>query len=1066
MMKLKDPGKVHNQGEERVTADGPAYSSNESKSINGRKTIANKILNRLRSGKTDNGSKNDKKKVASSPDKGRLFRRGGRAQSSPTLTSVEENASVETQLKRGQSDDALKIEQKESKGELEGSNSGDLSSRVDGTSSNSNQEDDCDEDDQSFVKVMAPPAFRPTGANEVIVSTNNHESTINEISCIPENDSTDSLNFKKSVGTELHSSLPLVNTSVEPSSLLKPSIEAPASSLETNTAHSPVPLPPKLLRSLISSSTFGDQSLASLDHPLAPSTSLSTLQRSTSKTYAVKRTTSSLSHYQTTPIEKHYELSNQILTAFESHYTNEVWLTAYRVGLQFIEIALLEIPKHGYYRSSRHERERMQCNLDAARVAQMLSDLLLKAAKEPDMVAHDPESLHAAGLFGNIEHIKKLEEMAFNMIEQASSDQECRDPNESSLIRLDVGGDIVSPQQTSRGHKDEPEKTESNDRDDWVVCEVVGNVVGNAVDTIRSCSGGGIVSASKSTDALDRAIVRSPEQSRPLPNSSVIPNSRSESESRRLPLPPLPTPLPNQRTSSASELTKRNANRRSFKSSLSDSSSTLVPPPPPALSVSITSSFIADGSFAEGTSVISIHSSDKGEAETLQLEKALFLTGLEVSVIEESNEESNVIATTNDFQSKALSNEVDSERVGKGDLSANNNDPATRSTDFNQSSTNMRISCTQGLLELKTLAAFYYDDFVALQVEGRVRIKFVNTYQGRIPESTNGCAVIAPLICIHHLLNDDSHVSNDFLPDFEIQQVVDCETPSILKSIRQQLRLSDHAFLIPSDVHDYLLAQGQLCQSQFLNVTGGNILDESHLHTLIELLDKAHDSNTNVRIAATFFFHEHVVAILKVRRRQAGRQTASPKFCYEFVDSLPFKAMLRREHETDDDMFNRFKIPLHEANIIAPPKADLRETSGMSSVYRYGRDRSNDTDYISSTENSESTINEANAAEARTAFQAIRATQGSFESYDHLLFQNSDPGSDAFQYFDDDGNTVIIPRTVRIRCFDGESLEALLRWYACSVFTNENVSYINQYSWNDAKCDFDPRVFQAFIWSN
>jgi hypothetical protein len=339
--------------------------------------------------------------------------------------------------------------------------------------------------------------------------------------------------------------------------------------------------------------------------------------------------------------------------------------------------------------------------------------------------------------------------------------------------------------------------------------------------------------------------------------------------------------------------------------------------------------------------------------------------------------------------------------------------------------------------------------------------------QGRVPESTNGCAVIAPLVCIHHLLNDDSHVSNDFLPDFEIQQVIDIETPSILKSIRQQLRLSDHAFLIPSDVHDYLLAQGQLCQSQFLNVTGGNILDENHLHALIDLLEKAHDKDANLRIAATFFFHEHVVAILKVRRRTAGRQT-SPKFCYEFVDSLPFKTMLRRENETDDDMFSRFKIPLNEANIVNPDTNGPRVASNMSSVYDSTRAGSSDKGHFSCSEPSESNdlnSNTFNSSKAQQNFQTGTVNSGSFENYDHLLLQNSDVESDC-QYLDDDGNCIIVPRTARVRCFDGESLEAVLRWYACSVFTNENISYINQYSWNDAKCDFDPRVFQAFIWSN
>jgi hypothetical protein len=62
----------------------------------------------------------------------------------------------------------------------------------------------------------------------------------------------------------------------------------------------------------------------------------------------------------------------------------------------------------------------------------------------------------------------------------------------------------------------------------------------------------------------------------------------------------------------------------------------------------------------------------------------------------------------------------------------------------------------------------------------------------------------------------------------------------------------------------------------------------------------------------------------------------------------------------------------------------------------------------------------------------------------------------------------IIPNPVnaaRIRCLDDEALKATLRWYACSVFTPENAAYIDTYQWDEKLSDFDPRVFQAFIWT-
>jgi hypothetical protein len=54
---------------------------------------------------------------------------------------------------------------------------------------------------------------------------------------------------------------------------------------------------------------------------------------------------------------------------------------------------------------------------------------------------------------------------------------------------------------------------------------------------------------------------------------------------------------------------------------------------------------------------------------------------------------------------------------------------------------------------------------------------------------------------------------------------------------------------------------------------------------------------------------------------------------------------------------------------------------------------------------------------------------------------------------------------MRMRCLDAESLRIALQWYACSVFSVEDATYIDTYQWDDNLADFDPRVFQAFVWS-
>lgn len=54
---------------------------------------------------------------------------------------------------------------------------------------------------------------------------------------------------------------------------------------------------------------------------------------------------------------------------------------------------------------------------------------------------------------------------------------------------------------------------------------------------------------------------------------------------------------------------------------------------------------------------------------------------------------------------------------------------------------------------------------------------------------------------------------------------------------------------------------------------------------------------------------------------------------------------------------------------------------------------------------------------------------------------------------------------VRIRCKDQSALESVLQWYALSKFSEAHCDFIDANEWNDGMCDFDPRVFQGFVWS-
>jgi hypothetical protein len=524
-----------------------------------------------------------------------------------------------------------------------------------------------------------------------------------------------------------------------------------------------------------------------------------------------------------------------------------VYKVAYALGLRFIETALLEIPKHGYFYSARHERERMQSSLEAVRVAQLLEELQVQDASCSDR-----------------QRVQQLRALALDQVQQASNDQA-------------ESGEYGTQYESRRAQTEAELRQLPSGQNDWIVC-----------DQLLLCgdSFSRIVCPEQAEEPVDLKVSLFDEE-----------DERYYAESRL------------GRAVTAPAWSPENWHGGSWGSEELTF--------PPFMRKSEGSMNAADPSFAI-TRKISTES---------QLERALYLSGFEVSLSRH------------------------------GSVDADERTPAPTSHSEGSPSTSDR-------LVLDTLCDLYHEDFGALCTSGRIRISYASTYQGRIPESTNGCTVIAPLLCIHHLL--DNPIPDPGLTDATIKQVIDSETPGILTQLRGELGLSAQAFLIPSDAHDYLIKNGQLAQSQFVNVLGGNILDECHIASLVGALE----SGMQRKLAATLFFHEHVVAILKVRREH-------DKFWYDVIDSLPKK----------------------------------------KTVIRMG--------------------------ESTAAFHRRLALSSSLEEME-----------DAF-----------LPMTARIRCLDAEALTVFLKWYACSKFSSENTSYIDQYEWDETSCDFDPRVFQAFIWS-
>lgn len=165
--------------------------------------------------------------------------------------------------------------------------------------------------------------------------------------------------------------------------------------------------------------------------------------------------------------------------------------------------------------------------------------------------------------------------------------------------------------------------------------------------------------------------------------------------------------------------------------------------------------------------------------------------------------------------------------------------------------------------------------FNDLRAANRIQVFRLSTFQGRYSHSTNGCAVISPLVVSHHLQ------SRSAVSDQEIVDVIDRECGPLLREVRGKLGLGGEALIIPSDVHDYLVDKKLLHQEAFVGATGGNIMDSEHLAEFVRLVDSGEkNSHARKRTGAALFFREHVVSIVKV-------PLSGGKWCFDMIDSLP-----------------------------------------------------------------------------------------------------------------------------------------------------------------------------------
>ncbi|EJK47896.1 hypothetical protein THAOC_33350 [Thalassiosira oceanica] len=274
---------------------------------------------------------------------------------------------------------------------------------------------------------------------------------------------------------------------------------------------------------------------------------------------------------------------------------------------------------------------------------------------------------------------------------------------------------------------------------------------------------------------------------------------------------------------------------------------------------------------------------------------------------------------------------------------------------------------TEPKVPIRALRREYIQQTESLIQSNQIELIRLGTFQGRLSsnpkfDSTNGCAVISPLVVATHIApvqvqkrlqlkqTFNSSSSKYGISNSAINEIIDKRAPPVLQTVRHRLGLMRHALIIPSDVHDYLVDERILTQESFVGACGGNIMDPSHTQELVRMLVDSQQGSSKTsktcsacKVGAALFFREHVVSIVKV-------PLANGHAYFDIIDSLP------------------------------NPR-----TGGMAS---------------------------------------------------------------------------------RTRCKDLSSFEAMLKCYAATRFSDAHFNFIDSNAWNDGMCDFDPRVFQAFVWSS
>jgi hypothetical protein len=222
--------------------------------------------------------------------------------------------------------------------------------------------------------------------------------------------------------------------------------------------------------------------------------------------------------------------------------------------------------------------------------------------------------------------------------------------------------------------------------------------------------------------------------------------------------------------------------------------------------------------------------------------------------------------TVNQEQGLPVVEPISQNTVSEQSLSRTNQRPTEASSYCMLKNEKQRLLISH--LSMRELKQYYNTKYKQCQREGKAHVSSINTYQGRLSSSTNGCTVISALVVANHL---QDHEPFNTISNATIQDIIDNQCGPVLNNIRKTLGLNGYAYIPPSEAHEQTLLQ-----HQFRDVTGGNIMNHEHVKSFLKAL-----SAPDEKAGATLFFQEHVVSIVK----SINPLTRKPY--YDFIDSLP-----------------------------------------------------------------------------------------------------------------------------------------------------------------------------------